>query len=54
MCMRFLQRDNRKASNMNIIKNEINGLMVDLHEIAIADTLPYFCPEAPGRAARAD
>lgn len=35
---------------MITVQNEINGLMADLHEIALADPLPYFCPDALARA----
>ena len=35
---------------MSTVQKEINGLMADLHEIALADPLPYFCPDALARA----
>lgn len=35
---------------MTAVQNEINGLMADLHKIALADPLPYFCPDALARA----
>lgn len=35
---------------MSTVQNEINGLMADLHEIALADPLPYFCADALARA----
>ena len=35
---------------MSAVQNEINGLMADLHEIALADPLPYFCLDALARA----
>jgi len=35
---------------MSTVQNEINGLMADLHEIAMADPLSYFCLEALARA----